>query len=258
MKKSVIALILVLTMVFATVSAYAAVDSTVPTISPRGPVRVALRSYGAGSATWYATAPLVYDGSFSARLSTGASPTDSDGGGIMIGPLSVPLSSFSKGSTGSWITFWAFHISDAGGYDQLHQPYIDIVLDNGRVMEGVSSTPVSVPTTSVNSFSNQGYPSADLWVQMKPTDQWYTSFPSDPVLAKVKSCTLTNLETYHWTNCTMANWTSKAFPTAKVIQVEILYGQWSGLSGAMSICIDDASIHGIPVPIEPEVVAATP
>jgi hypothetical protein len=250
-KKALVAAILLLTMVFATVSAYAFVGTFL--LTPHGPVRVALRSYAAGTATWFATAPLVHDGSFSARLYTAG--TADDGGGIMIGPLAEPLSSFSASRTGLWppasqITFWAYHISDVGGYDQTHQPYINIVLDNGRVMEGLTSVPVSVPTTSVNSLANQGYPSADLWVQMKPTDQWYTSFwSSDPVLAPVKTCTLTS-------TCTMAFW-QHAFPTAKVIQIEIVYGQWS-TGGPLSICIDDVSIHGRVVPIEPEVIAATP
>jgi hypothetical protein len=258
MKKSVIAVILMLTMAFATVSAYAYIDpSTVPTISPKGPVRVALDGT-AGAATWFAKAPMVYDGSFSAQLSAGSDTK----GAIMIGPLSLSLSSFSNKTMSKWITFWAFHWSDVGGYDQLHQPYVIIVLDNGRVMLGVTSVPVSCtkvpcPAPLPNSFANQGYPSADLWVQMKPTDMWYTPFPSDPVSAKVSACTLTNLETYHWTNCTMANW-SKAFPTSKVIQVEIVYGLWGdlGTGPVMTIYIDDASIEGKAVPIEPETISA--
>jgi hypothetical protein len=219
-------------------------------LTPRGRIRVALRSYGAGTATWFATEPLVYDGSFSARLHTAGA--DSDAGGIMIGPLSWPLSMFADNR----ITFWAYHISDAGGYDQTHQPYIDIVLDNGRVMEGVTSTPVS-PTAVVNSLTNQGYPSADLWVQMKPSGGWYTGFATaptemggstpDPVLAPVAACTLTS-------TCTMATW-QHAFPTARVIQIEIIYGLWS-TGGALSICIDNVSILSYVVPIEPEVISA--
>jgi hypothetical protein len=147
------------------------------------------------------------------------------------------------------ITFWAYHISDAGGYDQIHQPYIDIVLDNGRVMEGLTSTPVSVPTTSVNSLANQGHPSADLWVQMMPSGGYYTSFPTDNVhvAAGTSACILGH-------TCTMAQW-QHAFPTAKVIQIEIIYGQWS-TGGAMSICIDNVLLLGMGVPIEPETIAA--
>jgi hypothetical protein len=153
------------------------------------------------------------------------------------------------------ITFWAYHISDAGGYDQTHQPYIDIVLDNGRVMEGLTSIPVSVPTSSVNSLDNQEYPSADLWVQMMPYGGWYTEFTSDPVLQAAHYSTTGTLNTCTLSStCTMANW-QHAFPTAKVVQIEILYGLWS-TGGAMSICIDDASILGVVVPIEPETISA--
>jgi hypothetical protein len=248
-KKAVLAAVLILTAV-CTVAFVAYADPAF-LLHPAGRIRVALRSYGTGTATWFATAPLVYGGSFSARLSTPGG--GANGGGIMIGPLGWPLSMFTDGR----ITFWAYHITDAGGYDQTHQPYIDIVLDNGRVMEGLTSKPVSVPTSTVNSLINQGFPSADLWVQMMPYGGWYTGFATAPtelggstpdtVLAPVAACTLTS-------TCTMAVW-QHAFPTARVIQIEILYGQW-GTGGAMSICIDDASILGVVVPIEPETISA--
>jgi len=239
-KKAALAAVLILTTVCTV--AFVAYADTPFLLHPAGRIRVALRSYGSGTATWFATAPLVYDGSFSAKLYTAG--TASDGGGIMIGPLGWPLSMF----TDSRITFWAYHWSDAGGYDQTHQPYIDIVLDNGRVMEGLTSKPVYVPTTSVNSLDNQGYPSADLWVQMMPSGGYYTSFPTDPVhvAAGPKVCVFGS-------TCTMAFW-QHAFPTAKVVQIEIIYGQWS-TGGAMSICIDDASILGVLVPIEPETIS---
>jgi hypothetical protein len=248
-KKAVLAAVLML-IVVCTVAFVAYADPSF-VLHPAGRIRVALRSYGSGTATWFATAPLVYDGSFSARLSTGGpAPAATDGGGIMIGPLGWPLVMF----TDSRITFWAYHWSDAGGYDQLHQPYIDIVLDNGRVMEGVTSVPVSCTTVPCpaplpDSFTNHPYPS-NLWVQMKPYGGYYTSFPTDPVHVAAG----TNLCVFG-SACTMASW-QHAFPTARVIQIEIIYGQWGGLAGPMTIYIDNVSILGVVVPIEPETISA--
>jgi hypothetical protein len=240
--KAVLAAVLLLTVVCTV--AFVAYADPWWTIHPSGRIRVALRSYGSGSATWFATEPLVYDGSFSARLHTEGAATDA--GGIMIGPLNWPLSMF----TDRGITFWAYHINDAGDYDPLHQPYINIVLDNGRVMEGVSSRPVS-PYVTVHSLNTQGYPSADLWVQMMPYGGWYTSFTGDPVHvnAGTSACTLAPGPT-----CTMAFW-QHAFPGARVVQIEIIYGLWS-TGGALSICIDNVSILGAVVPIEPETISA--
>ena len=43
-------------------------------LTPRGRVRVALRSIGGGYARWEANAPRVFDGSFSVRLNSGSIP----------------------------------------------------------------------------------------------------------------------------------------------------------------------------------------
>jgi hypothetical protein len=51
----------------------------------------------------------------------------------------------------------------------------------------------------------------------------------------------------------MAFW-QHAFPNAKVIQIQIIYGIW-GSTGQI-IYIDDASILGVVVPIEPETISA--
>jgi hypothetical protein len=237
-KKAVLLAALMLALVSTAAFAYAIVAP--PLLHPAGRIRVALRSYGSGTATWFATEPRVYDGSFSARL---YAPVG-DGGGIMIGPLGWPLSMFAD----SRITFWAYHYNDAGGYDPTHQPYINLVLDNGRVMEGLTSRPVS-PTATVTSELTQTYPSADLWVQMMPYGGWYTSFTTDPVHvhAGTSGCKLTS-------TCTMAVWQS-AFPTARVIQIEIVYGMWGDGYGQV-IYIDNVSILGMIVPIEPETISA--
>jgi hypothetical protein len=86
---------------------------------------------------------------------------------------------------------------------------------------------------------------------MKPLDSWYTTYTSDPLAPKSPSVTTCTISA----PCTIAAW-QKAFPSAKVIQIEILYGLWTNYG--QIIYIDDVSIHGMVVPIEPEVIAATP
>jgi hypothetical protein len=237
-KKALWAAVLILTALSAIAfTAYA--DPGVFLLTPRGRIRVALRSIGSGTATWQAVAPRVYDGSFSAQLyTTGAS----DGGEILIGPLGWPLSYFQDAK----ITFWTYH-RGVLPIDPTAQPYINIVLDNGRVMEGLTST--TVKGGAILSEA-RGYPGADIWIQMMPSGGWYTSFGTDDsVLSPVSTCLLAS-------TCKMADW-QKAFPTAKVIQIEIVYGNWILTTGGQYINIDNVSLLGAIVPIEPEVIAAS-
>ena len=238
-KKAVLAAVIMLTIASTAFVAYAGSSLL---LRPIGRIRVALRSINGGSAKWFPTEPRVYDGSFSAALYTGGT-ANVDGGEILIGPLSWPLSMF----TDARITFWAYHRNDPSAH-----PYINIILDNGRVLEGLTSTPVSAGATVI-SETGQGYPSADIWIQMKPYGGWYTSFPADPVhvAAGTSACTLTS-------TCPLAFWQSK-FPTARVIQVEIVYGIWAlGINGGTGqyIYIDNVLLLGMGVPIEPETIAA--
>lgn len=241
-KKALWAAVLILTAISAiAVTAYA--GSAVSVIAPRGRIRVALRSIGDGTATWHALAPRVYDGSFSAQLQGTA---NAGGGEILIGPMSMPLSYFQDTGVRK-IAFWTYHRGDLP-IDPTAQPYIDIVLDNGRVMEGLTSTTVQTGATILSEA--RGYPGADIWIQMMPYGGWYTSFPTDPVhvAAGTNVCILTS-------TCTMAFW-QKAFPTAKVIQIEIVYGGWT-LTTDQYINIDDVSLGGMIVLVEPEVIAAS-
>jgi hypothetical protein len=238
MKKNALwAAVLILTAISAiAVTAYA--GSAV--IAPKGRIRVALRSLDDGTATWHALAPRVYDGSFSVQLKA----TMGGGGGeILIGPMAMPLSYFQDAK----ITFWTYHRGDPN--DAIHQPYINIVLDNGRIMEGLTSTKVQ-PSAAILSEA-RGYPGADIWIQMMPYGGWYTSFwATDPVHAAVGTnvCKLDS-------TCNMAFWQSK-FPTAKVIQIEIVYGGWT-LTADQTINIDNVSLGGLIVLVEPEVIAAS-
>jgi hypothetical protein len=238
-KKAILAAVFMLTLVSTALVAYAIAPPFL--LRPTGRIRVALESYGhTGSATWMASEPHVYDGSFSAALYSG---DDSDSGSkILIGPLSTPLSSF----TDARMTFWAyFYSSETGGHAR---PFINIVLDNGRWIEGESSTPVSGAT--IKNEEDQGYWSADLWVQMKPSAGWYTSYGTDPVLAgaHVDTCTLMN-------PCQLSTWQA-AFPTARVIQIQIEYGSQATTGQGKLVFIDNAVIIGTLVPIEPETIAA--
>ena len=249
-KKKIVWASLIMLVVVSTVALAAYADKN--DLNPNGRVRVALRSIGGGSATWYPTAPRVLDGSFSVRLFTGSS-VNQDGGAIFIGPLGIPLHDLTPcmgyckqpisqhTHTGS-VTFWAYHYNDAGAH-----PYINLVLENGRIMEGIGSTPVASGAV-VKSETGQGYPSADIWIKMMPTDKFYTSYGSvDPVLATVSSCTISS-------PCPMATWQA-AFPGAKVVQIQIIYGIW-GSTGQV-IFIDSVTIGDMRIDMEPETIAAT-
>jgi hypothetical protein len=68
----------------------------------------------------------------------------------------------------------------------------------------------------------------------------------DPVLTPVVTCTSS-------APCALTTWQT-AFPDAKVIQIQIFYGVW-GTTG-QTIYIDDVTIAGTLVPIEPETVSS--
>jgi hypothetical protein len=181
----------------------------------------------------------VYDGSFSAKLESGT--TLSDGGLVMIGPLNYPLIMF----TDARITFWAYHLTSSTA-----RAYVNLVMDNDRVIEGVTSVSVSGAAVQCENTGGGclGFTSSDIWIQMKPSGGWYTSVVGDPVLAPVAACTLA-------TPCTLAFWQSK-FLTTKVIQVQIDFGFDHAAPPSDTIYIDNVAILNVPAPIEPEVIAA--
>jgi hypothetical protein len=241
MKKHTLWAALLILTVTSTVSFVAYAESAF-VLHPAGRIRVALESYGnTGYAKWEASEPHVYDGSFSALLFSGSN--SNSGSKILIGPLSWPLSLFADNR----ITFWAyFYSSETTGYAR---PFINIVLDNGRWIEGESST--SVSGAAIKNEQDQGYWSADLWVLMKPSAGWYTSYPSayTALGSSIGStCTL-------MTPCPLSTWQT-AFPTAKVIQIQIEYGSQASTGQNKIVFIDDVSILGYAVPIEPEVISA--
>ena len=231
-------------------STSALVVSVVPPpflLHPEGPTRVSLLHIGTtGEATWFPGE--VYDGSFSARLYSGA--TASDGGLVMIGPLNFPLSDL----TDDRITFWVYHLDEKSPVT-IH-PYVNIVLDNDRVIEGVTSTSVDGSTVLCESGSGcLGYTAAEIWKQMKPSGGWYTSVDTsvDTVLAPVSSCTLS-------TPCDLSKWIT-AFPTSKVIQIQIDFGFFGESGFKQTVYIDDVTISPgdltIIVLIEPETISSS-
>jgi len=208
-------------------------------LNPAGTVRVGLQSIQAGTATWNSIAPHVYDGSFSAMLSTG--PATGDGGGVFIGPLSFPLADL----TASGITFWAYFMND-----QSFHPQVNIVLDNGRVLQGRDSTPVSNSITikCETGTGCQGYPSSDLWVQLMPTDAFFfsSSFSADPDFGSTPAsgCTAT-------APCPLATWKT-VFPTSNVIQIQIVWvrGGQQGSTPFFATSPTQLTIHPILSPTD--------
>jgi hypothetical protein len=245
-KKTVLAAVFMLTLV-STVAlvAYAGVAFL---LRPTGRIRVALVSRGDGYAIWQPKEPRVFDGSFSAELYSGTHSGGSDGGAIYIGPLSSLLSNFNPAR----ITYWVYHVGPAVTTPDQDSPYVNLVLDNGLTIEGFGALP---HPSGFTYQSDLGYPSANIWVQMHPEDLFYSSFattpggppPTDPRLTgPVATCDI-------HTPCSLATWQG-VFPTARVIQVQILFGLWTEVG--QTVCVDGLAILGTSIPIEPETIAA--
>jgi hypothetical protein len=247
-KKIVWATVLILTVV----SAFALVAYADPLVlRPVGRIRVSLEgSKGSGNGSFKATwNPFVqvWDGSFSAELGFTSDPAGGDEfAAVIISPLSIPLSTLKTLGAGG-ITFWVYH------YDNVNMhPIVDMILDNGRWMEGVGSVTVAAGAT-INSETGQGYPSADWWIQMKPVDGWFSSFAAaDPAIPD------------GWNSAgaaaTLAQWSTQ-FPTARIVQLRISYGFCGMFAAAVCnpvasdaglVYLDTVVFVGRAIPIEPE------
>jgi len=241
-KKAVWATLLILTVV----SAFALVAYADPLVlRPVGRVRVSLEDYswsgsGLARATWNPWIQ-VYDGSFSAELNTGTM-AGTDFAAVVISPLNVPLSTLKTLGAGG-IRFWVYFYDCPSTTQQL---VVELVLDNGRVMEGYDSTPVLGGGIACESAA-PSYPRADLWTQMKPTDQWYSSFAgTDPLIPG--TWTIANPQT-------IATWWG-TFSSARIIQMRISF--WSTASTNYQAFVDNVIFCGRPIPIEPENVGLPP
>jgi len=214
-------------------------------LRPVGRVRVSLEDYswsgsGTARATWNPFIQ-VYDGSFSAELNTGTTGPSTDFAAVVISPLNVPLSTLKTLGAGG-IRFWVYFYDCPSTTQQL---VVDLVLDNGRVMEGYDSQTILGGAPPCE--STLGFPGSEFWVQMKPTDQWYSSFAgTDPLIPA--SWTIANPQT-------LAAWWG-TFPTARIIQLRIAF--WSDGTGNKQAFIDNVIFCGRPIPIEPENVGLPP
>jgi hypothetical protein len=248
-KIKVWATILILTVALTSVLAAYSFAGGQFVLAPKGPLRVALHAEGSGSASWYAVAPRVFDGSFSAELYSGmpgpfasnpAAGGTVSGARMLIGPLSIPLTSL----TPNGIKFWVYHLTSI-----IRQPRVILVLDNGREIIGNPATTLdpSAKLICETGFACQGYASADIWVQMVPVDKWYNALASkDPVQSPVKDCYSLD----H--SCPLAAW-QKAFPDARVIQVQVIVGFDYTIQ---TVYVDDVMIGDTIVLVEPETIAA--
>ena len=218
-------------------------------LRPVGRVRVSLE----GNARWNGFVQ-VHDGSFSAELFTDAD----NSAAVIVSPLSIPLA----GLRASDITFWAYHYSTTNVY-----PMIDFILDNGRRMEGsafdakASTEPVSGTVYCEDgSGANPpqtclGFPTADIWIRMKAKDAFYSSYAAgtptpDPLIPASFGIN---------TPKTIAQWAAQ-FPGAKIVQMMIAYRAPSSPSPIVDIevYIDDITIRGRLIPVEPESTADVP
>jgi hypothetical protein len=243
-KKFLWAAIAILTLFSTSILVVSVLSSPDLLLKPEGVTRVALDSMGVAKATWNATAPRVFDGSFSARLATGGGVGSGPNASVLIGPVGFALSDI----TSDGITFWAYHFNDKAAH-----PHVNLVLDNGRTIYGKTSTAVEIADAAIKCEVCQGFPSADIWVLMKPTDEFYTSLGGvDPLLPKpgIGDCTFAS-------PCTLATWIA-AFPSANVVQVQIVYGPFAS---AKIIFIDDVTLSPAGfseiIPVEPETISSS-
>lgn len=241
-KKAVWATVLILTVV----SAFAVVAYADPLVlRPVGRIRVSLEDYSlSGSTTARATwNPFiqVFDGSFSAELNTGTL-AGVDFAAVIISPLNIPLSTLKTLGPGG-ITFWAYFYNCPTSNQQL---IVEFVLDNGRVISGYASEPVVAG--AIQCESGLGYPSSELWRQMKPTNQWYSSFAGpDPLIPDTWD--INNPQNL------AAWWGLPGFASARIIQLRISF--WSD-GGNRQVFIDNVIFVGRPIPLEPESVGLPP
>jgi len=214
-------------------------------LTPRGRIRVSLEdnsaaTSGGGRATWNPFIQ-VFDGSFSAELNTGT-VAGTAFAAVVISPFNIALTTLKTVGAGG-IRFWVYFYDTPSSNQQL---VVDLVLDNGRVMEGYGSEPVVAGP--ILSESDLGYPTSEIWRLMKPVDKFYSSFAtSDPLIDD--SWTIGNPQT-------IATWQADPdFATAKVIQLRIAF--FSDGTNKQAF-IDNVTFIGITVLIEPESIGLPP
>jgi hypothetical protein len=241
-------------------------------LNPAGLTRVSLSSGGTGAASWN-NFIQVMDGSFAAQLDAGTGAGDS--ASVTLSPLHVPLSRLAAlAPGGTAVNFWAYFQNN-----RLVTPTVDMVLDNGRRMEGDAmfldaSQPVSGTVDCATDDPTQGagntcrggvgpgtgYEGSDLWILMKPRNDWYSSFAGvDPCFTIGAfpgtlcplgwTATGNNPDISH--PATLAQWSAQ-FPGAQVVQLRITYYNPAVPFTNPVVYIDDVIFAGALLRVEPE------
>ncbi len=262
MRRRVLMLMGVAVIVFLSVS-FVAIYAPSLKLNPAGPVRVSLSSGGTGKASWN-NFIQVLDGSFAAQLDAGTGAGDS--ASVTMSPVHVGLSSLAGLGTGS-IVFWAYYQNN-----RLVTPTVDMVLDNGRRMEGdgrfidaslpVSGTVKCATDDPVQGGGNTclGYETASLWIQMKPRNAWWSSFAgTDPCFTIGAfpgtdcpggwTATGNNPDINH--PATLAQWSAQ-FPGAIVVQLRIEYFNPAVPFPHPTVYIENVTFASFLIRIEPE------
>jgi hypothetical protein len=243
MNRLMVGAVLVVVLVASTTLAVAINLYNSQRLRPVGRIRISLE----GAARWNGFVQ-VHDGSFSAELYADATHS----GAVIVSPLNMPL----KNLKASDITFWAYYYSTTNVY-----PQIDFILDNGRRMEGSafnatsSTTPVSgtvycedgsgaTPTQTCLNF-----PTADIWIQMKARDAWYSSYAGiDPLIPAAYG-----IGGVHGGDHTIAEWAAlPGFENAKIVQMMIAYRAPVAGPNVIEVYIDDITLRGLVIHVEPE------
>jgi hypothetical protein len=221
-------------------------------LRPVGRIRISLE----GKARWNGFVQ-VHDGSFSAELYADATHS----GAVIVSPINMPL----KNLKASDITFWAYFYSTTQVY-----PMIDFILDNGRRMEGsaFNATSSTTPVSGTVQYCEDGssaspaqtclnFPTADIWIQMKARDAWYSSYAlTDPLIPDEY-----DIGAASGGDHTIAQWAAlPGFGDAKIVQMEIAYRAPSSPSPITNIevYIDDITIRGLVIRVEPETTGDVP
>lgn len=181
--------------------------TTAPKLAPTGPATSTLSASGTAEADWNSFIQ-VHDGSVSAYLTASG---DGDAAKVDISPINKPLD--------SPITFWAYFEDNDGAV-----PRIDLVLSNGRRLEGYRNTePVTGTKAELVDEVDLGYPAVSLWTKMRVAScpnagsecGFYSSFAGiDPLIPG----------TYGISSPKNLDQWLTLFPGARIVQVRIAYG----------------------------------
>lgn len=201
-----------------------------------GKTRTLLQASSGAEAAWNSFVQ-VHSGSASAQLTGSGGDTAK----VDVGPLRIPLSRMSE----SRIQFWAYYEDNDES-----RPTVDLVLSNGRRLEGYRNTvPVGGTNAEIVDEVDLGYPSVGLWTQM--TVQacpaagsecgFYSSHAAeDPLIPDTFVI---------GTPKNLAQWAA-TFPGAYIVQARLRYGDDAAVED-YTVYVDSLRISGTIVDLEP-------